>query len=55
MVHYTHQNAVIAFDTIYQTLIIHTMYAHLVSNWGDLKSLRQLVLSMLVEALFNIP
>ncbi|TFK37407.1 hypothetical protein BDQ12DRAFT_736268 [Crucibulum laeve] len=61
--YYTHQNdtwpikslvgAVMAFDTIHQALITHTMYTYLVSNWGDLESLRRLVWSMLVEVLFN--
>lgn len=42
-----------AFDTIYQTLITHTVYIYTISNWGNPKILGRLVWSMLVEVLFN--
>lgn len=43
-----------AFDTIYQTLITHTVYIYTISNWGNPKILGRLVWSMLVEVLFNV-
>ncbi|KAF8999303.1 hypothetical protein BDQ17DRAFT_756729 [Cyathus striatus] len=61
--YYTHQRdswpikalvgAVMAFDTIHQALITHTVYTYLVSNWGDTAFIQRLVWSMLVEVLFN--
>ncbi|KIK02541.1 hypothetical protein K443DRAFT_96699 [Laccaria amethystina LaAM-08-1] len=45
--------AVMAFDTIHQILITHTVYIYTISNWGNSKILGRLVWSMLVEVLFN--
>jgi len=41
------------FDTIHQALIIHTVYAYVVSNWGNTAILGELVPTLLIEVLFN--
>ncbi|KIK01962.1 hypothetical protein K443DRAFT_6495 [Laccaria amethystina LaAM-08-1] len=65
--YFTHQNdrwhlkllvsAVIMFDTIHQALIIHTgvvqVYTYIVSNWGNMAILGELVPTLLIEVLFN--
>ncbi|KAF8194639.1 hypothetical protein BJ912DRAFT_178293 [Pholiota molesta] len=45
--------AVMAFDTIHQVLITHTVYAYTISNWGNPLILDKIVWSMLVEVIFN--
>ncbi|KAF8887393.1 hypothetical protein BD779DRAFT_1786229 [Infundibulicybe gibba] len=59
----THQNdswpirylviTVMLFDTIHQVLISHTVYTYLITNYGNVAELNNLVWSMLVEVLFN--
>ncbi|PFH45817.1 hypothetical protein AMATHDRAFT_71062 [Amanita thiersii Skay4041] len=61
--YFTHQNdtwpikslvsAVMVFDTIHQALITHTLYAYLITNFGNPTALNTLVWSILVEVLFN--
>ncbi|KAJ7230602.1 hypothetical protein GGX14DRAFT_486303, partial [Mycena pura] len=42
-----------AFDTIHQALISHTLYTYLVTNYNNSVELTQIVWSLLVEVLFN--
>lgn len=61
--YYTHQKdgwplkllvgAVMAFDTIHQALISHTLYTYLVTNYNNEEELGLIVWSLLVEVLFN--
>ncbi|RDB27631.1 hypothetical protein Hypma_003292 [Hypsizygus marmoreus] len=45
--------AVMAFDTIHQILISHTVYTYVITNYNNPPQLDDLVWSMLVEVLFN--
>ncbi|KAF8877106.1 hypothetical protein BD779DRAFT_1677486 [Infundibulicybe gibba] len=44
---------VVLFDTIHQVLISHTVYTYLITNYGNVAELNNLVWSMLIEVLFN--
>lgn len=45
--------AAMMFDTIHQGLIIHTVYKYVISNWGNMAILGELVPTLLIEVLFN--
>ncbi|EDR01859.1 uncharacterized protein LACBIDRAFT_310382 [Laccaria bicolor S238N-H82] len=61
--YFTHQNdrwhlkllvsAVMMFDTAHQALIMNTVYAYVISNWGNMSILGELVPTLLIEVLFN--
>ncbi|KAF8240251.1 hypothetical protein L208DRAFT_1449568 [Tricholoma matsutake] len=61
--YFTHQNdswplkllvsAVMAFDTIHQILISHTVYTYVITNYDNPSQLNDLVWSLVVEVLFN--
>ncbi|KAK0215092.1 hypothetical protein IW262DRAFT_263373 [Armillaria fumosa] len=45
--------AVMAFDTVHQALICHTVYTYLITHYGNATELQQTVWSLLAEVLFN--
>jgi hypothetical protein len=61
--YFTHQNdgwstkalvsAVMTFDTIHQALISHALYTYLVTNFGNVASLENIVWSLVVEVLIS--
>jgi hypothetical protein len=46
-------SAVMIFDTIHQMLISHTIYIYLITDFGDVASLDNIVWSLIAEVIFN--